>query len=354
MKLHVLLSFALFFAVGCSDKDKKADPPAPPAKVTTTTDQTPKAPAPMTGEQKAARHKECMGFFSAQDADKFKGCMAADVTVEMVDSGMPAATGPDAAVEQVKGFWAAFPDLKNVPQLILVNGNTTVSIEYISGTNTGEFMGMPASNKKVGYLMAHVIDFNDEGKATKVQGFADMGTLMGQLGHNPAPHRAAMESGLGEEKIVVAADSQQEKDNLALTQAGVAGVNAQDRAAFSASLSDDSFESDQTAPADIKGKAEIAKHIEGFFTAFPDVKLTVTRELAAGDYVANVGTFTGKNTGDMPAWGLKKTGKDINVQYLEIMKVADGKVTETWRFWNGMAMAMQLGLIPPPDAPATK
>ena len=85
-----------------------------------------------------------------------------------------------------------------------------------------------------------------------------------------------------------------------------------------------------------------------FLTAFPDVKIEAPNNYAAGDYVVSLGTFTGTNTG--PMGKMKKTDKKVTGNFAEIVKIKDNKVSEIWRFRNGFAMAMQMGLVPQPGA----
>ena len=40
----------------------------------------------------------------------------------------------------------------------------------------------------------------------------------------------------------------------------------------------------------------------------------------------------------------------LDVSYAEITAFKGGKATTYWRFYNGMAFATQLGLVPPPPA----
>jgi len=120
--------------------------------------------------------------------------------------------------------------------------------------------------------------------------------------------------------------------------------------AILAMWADDGVFSDAAAPADTVGKAAMKKSYTDLFKAFPDVKLEVSKSWAAGDYVVMEGTFSGTNTGDMPSWKLKKTGKKVSQRYLEVAKIQNGKLKNSWIFDNGMAMATQLGLVPPPGA----
>jgi hypothetical protein len=55
----------------------------------------------------------------------------------------------------------------------------------------------------------------------------------------------------------------------------------------------------------------------------------------------------------MKSMGLKKkTGKPVTLRHLHVFKLAGGKVKEHWIFGNGMAMAMQLGMLGPPAGAA--
>jgi hypothetical protein len=56
----------------------------------------------------------------------------------------------------------------------------------------------------------------------------------------------------------------------------------------------------------------------------------------------------------MPTMGLKKTGKTVTMNVVEVSKLKEGKISNVWRFYNGMAMAQQLGLIPEQPAATAK
>jgi hypothetical protein len=85
------------------------------------------------------------------------------------------------------------------------------------------------------------------------------------------------------------------------------------------------------------------------YKGMSDVKLDGVESWAAGDYVVSTGTFTGKNDG--PMMGMKPTGKQVTLGYLQIDRLEAGKIKESWLFYNSAAMAMQLGLMPAPGAP---
>jgi predicted ester cyclase len=161
------------------------------------------------------------------------------------------------------------------------------------------------------------------------------------------PHRKVMETGWTDKPTVIATGSDGEKANLAAFNKEVEGFNKHDAAAALANAADDLVFSELSAPADRTGKKESLKGMEEMFKAFPDVKLDVKNAWPAGDYVVALGSWSGTNTGDMPSAHLKKTGKPVTVQFVEIDKFAGGKTKNIWIFSNGAAVAAQLGLMAP-------
>src|SRR5260370_16857622 len=57
--------------------------------------------------------------------------------------------GPEAYKEQVLLFVTGFPDLHFAVEDLIAEGDKVVSCWIISGTHKGEFMGVPATNRKV-------------------------------------------------------------------------------------------------------------------------------------------------------------------------------------------------------------
>jgi predicted ester cyclase len=305
-------------------------------------------PVPLTAEQKVKAYQAAWAAFNAKDFAKFQATWAEGATSEMLDMG-PALHGPAAITEKgAKGFAAGFPDATGEIQLTLVNGNTVFGVVLMRGTNTGPFvtpMGPVApTHKKIGLLVAQGIELNDAGKAVKEVMAYDGGTLAGQLGLMPMPHRKPLETGWAEKPVVVASGNDVEKANLAAFNKGVEGFNKHDPAAVLGSAADDLVFSELSAPADRTGKKEAQKGIEEMFKAFPDAKLDVKSAWSAGDYVVSSGTWSGTNTGDMGK--TKKTGKAVSVHFVEVDKFVAGKTKNTWIFMNGAAAAAQLGLIP--------
>ena len=91
-------------------------------------------------------------------------------------------------------------------------------------------------------------------------------------------------------------------------------------------------------------KAASQASLKELFTSFPDVKITPVTMWAAGDYVVVTGTFEGTNLGDIPSMGVKKTGKKMSAHFFELFKLENSLTRHDWLFYNGAAIAAQLGL----------
>ena len=78
-------------------------------------------------------------------------------------------------------FRTAFPDIKvTVPDMI-AEGDKVVGDMSFAGTNTGEFMGMPATNKTISIEEIHIARIANV-KMVEHWGIADEMGMMTQLG----------------------------------------------------------------------------------------------------------------------------------------------------------------------------
>lgn len=82
----------------------------------------------------------------------------------------------------------AFPDFKVAINKTVITGNTAYVDWTVTGTNTGEFMGNPAVNKKIKTNGLSVWTFNPEGMAVQENAFSDNLEVYKQLGYTmPTP-----------------------------------------------------------------------------------------------------------------------------------------------------------------------
>src|SRR5260221_14249029 len=68
--------------------------------------------------------------------------------------------------------------------------------------------------------------------------------------------------------------------------------------------------------------------INMFIEGFPDLQITTDDLLAEGITCATRGHFTGTHKGEF--MGIPATGKPINVKFIDMWKLNDGKLRESW------------------------
>lgn len=81
----------------------------------------------------------------------------------------------------------AYPDMKLTVNDIIINStNDKAAVLFtITGTNTGEMMGMKPTNKAINIQGLDFLYFNKEIKATEHWGYVDTDAMMRQLGMMP-------------------------------------------------------------------------------------------------------------------------------------------------------------------------
>ena len=78
-------------------------------------------------------------------------------------------------------------------------------------------------------------------------------------------------------------------------------------------------------PTVVKGPQGAKTSLQTYLTAFPDVKLTIEKEIADGEYVVQHLRAIGANTG--PFNGMPATGKKANTTGVMTTKFDNGKIT---------------------------
>ncbi len=84
--------------------------------------------------------------------------------------------------------------------------------------------------------------------------------------------------------------------------------------------------------------------LQGFFSAFPDAEFTIDDMIAEGDRVATKKTFTATHTGDLG--DIAATGNRVTLQFVDIMRVRNGRIVEHWLSMDQLSLLQQLGVIP--------
>jgi predicted ester cyclase len=101
------------------------------------------------------------------------------------------------------------------------------------------------------------------------------------------------------------------------------------------------------APPGYEADREGFRRFIGMFrAAFPDLRVTIEEQLADGDKVIDRGYGSGTHRGEFQ--GIPPTGKQFKVKYIDIWRVANGKMVENWVQMDMLSMMQQLGTMPTP------
>lgn len=98
-----------------------------------------------------------------------------------------------------------------------------------------------------------------------------------------------------------------------------------------------------------EGRSTIRERLAQELNAFSDLAHRVESFVEQGDAFADEWTFVGKHTGPflLPDGSeLPPTGKRVEIRGMEFVQLRDGKIVIDNLYYDSMAVAAQLGLLP--------
>jgi len=141
----------------------------------------------------------------------------------------------------------------------------------------------------------------------------------------------------------MAADDQLER-NKAVIARFVEEVQNQKNWDVFDELNADDFVNHSAPPGVPTDKAGGKMFLRGFLEAFPDCRFTIDDMIAEGDQVVTKKTFSGTHTQELN--GLPPTGKQVTLQFADIMRLRDGQIVEHSLSMDQLSFLQQLGVIP--------
>jgi steroid delta-isomerase-like uncharacterized protein len=91
----------------------------------------------------------------------------------------------EGAMQLFRDYLVAFPDLHMEVLDIITSGDKGVARVTASGTQDGEFMGMPPSGRSIEVPLIDIMRFDDAGLVSEHWGVLDMLSMLQQLGAIP-------------------------------------------------------------------------------------------------------------------------------------------------------------------------
>ena len=109
-------------------------------------------------------------------------------------------------------------------------------------------------------------------------------------------------------------------------------------------LFDDNFHDHTPQPNMIPTKEGVRGLYQALRTAFPDFHADIHWQAADGDLVTTFKTYHGTHRGTF--LGIEPTGREIQFETVDAMRVRDGKIVEHWGVANLFSLMQQLGGFP--------
>jgi steroid delta-isomerase-like uncharacterized protein len=103
----------------------------------------------------------------------------------------------------------------------------------------------------------------------------------------------------------------------------------------------------------LRGREEVKDFFRGVFAAMPNAETTCLRVVAGEASAAVEWRMTGTSDGQ-PFQGVDPTGKPIDVRGLDLIEIEDGLIVSNTAYYDNMAYARQVGMMPPMDSGAER
>ena len=103
-------------------------------------------------------------------------------------------------------------------------------------------------------------------------------------------------------------------------------------------------------PGQQPGRAGFPPVIDQFRSIFPDLQVTVEDVLVAGDKAAVRSTIRATHEGEL--FGIPGTGQPVEFMAIDIHRLQDGQIVETWHVEDFLSVLFQIGASIQPGSTA--
>jgi steroid delta-isomerase-like uncharacterized protein len=105
----------------------------------------------------------------------------------------------------------------------------------------------------------------------------------------------------------------------------------------------DDFTDHTPQPGTTADKAGVRTLYQALRTGFPDFHADIRWQIAVDGMVTTYKIYHGTQTG--PILGVAPTGRTVEFETVDVMKVTDGHITDHWGVGNLLKMMVQLGAV---------
>lgn len=253
-------------------------------------------------------------------------------------------TGFEAFAAGADSFNNAFPDLRFTVDLAVAQDDLVATLWTATGTQSGEWQGMPASNNEAVWQGINILRF-ECGMVVESWSEANHLGLLAQIGSTDVPaflaDTAAPEgTPIADASAATPCAGDSPDANLALVERWTTEVwVGQDLAVLEEIASPDILHHGGAFP-DAHGLEAVKEGIQNQLAAFPDMDLTVDQSFAEEDLVVVRWSGTGTNEGEFI--GLAPTGQETTMSGINIYRVNCGQIVESWSEISGLSLLRQI------------
>jgi steroid delta-isomerase-like uncharacterized protein len=249
----------------------------------------------------------------------------------------------------VRGYRAAFPDLRVTIDDLLAQGDKAAARVTFRGTQRGEFQDIPPTGKSITMSAIALLRFKD-GAVVEQWAVLDRLSMLTQVGVAPAQHTAAYETLWPARPSGRSRQAADPAANLALVRRFFEDVyNGRRLEVADALFAANHRYHDPSIPGVADGPAGIRQTpgpVVPYQQAFSDARWHIEDMLAEGDTVVTRWRGNGTQDGDLP--GIPATGRQVEVSGVWLQRITDGTIVESWHVWDALGMLQQLGIIADP------
>ena len=96
---------------------------------------------------------------------------------------------------------------------------------------------------------------------------------------------------------------------------------------------------------DREGSNAVNEHMTTWTQGVPDLRVDPVQVIAGEDCVTLRYLAHGTHSGEL--LGRPGTGKSLRLEGVNVYRLVDGKIAETWQYLDGLSLLRQIGALPP-------
>ena len=104
---------------------------------------------------------------------------------------------------------------------------------------------------------------------------------------------------------------------------------------------------DPSIPEEIRGLEGFKQNVTAIRSAFPDFRMRIVDQVAEAEKLVTRYVITGTQEGELA--GIPPSGRRIEVAGIGIDYFREGKIFESWEYYDVLGLMQQLGAIPFPE-----